>query len=250
MIPAARRPSQIALFTDFGEQGPYLGQMESVLYAEGLEQPVIRLLSNAPRCNPRAAAYLLAALAEATRLPTLFLSVVDPGVGGERLPLVVRSDRHWFVGPDNGLFSRLAVEAGDLEVRVIDWRPRRLSASFHGRDLFAPVAAGICRGTWAAGRKLSAARLVGADWPQSLAEVVYVDHYGNLMTGIRADALSPDALVRATGHRCRHARTFSDSDPGAVFWYENSIGLVELAVNSGSAGELLGLGIGDPVEVI
>jgi len=242
-------PCQVALFTDFGCQGPYLGQMESALYTAGIRQPIIRLLSDAPLFNPRAAAYLLAALASRMPAPTLFLSIVDPGVGGVRLPLAIRWCGHWFVGPDNGLFSRLQTKDKTMNVSVIEWLPERLSASFHGRDLFAPVAANICRGELVAGRTLSGSDMVGSDWPSDLAEVIYIDHYGNLFTGIRAESLEPGAVIDVGGYRITHACTFSELPPGTPFWYENSIGLVELAVNQGRAERHLGLKIGDRLTI-
>ncbi|MCP4992878.1 MAG: SAM-dependent chlorinase/fluorinase, partial [Gammaproteobacteria bacterium] len=92
-------PRLIALFTDFGSEGPYLGQMEAVLATSDIRLPCVNLLSNAPAFNPRASAYLLAALAEQMPAGTIFLAVVDPGVGGERLPLVVQTRQQWFIGP-------------------------------------------------------------------------------------------------------------------------------------------------------
>ncbi|WP_342748412.1 SAM-dependent chlorinase/fluorinase [Solemya velesiana gill symbiont] len=94
---------RIALFTDFGHQGPYLGQMKAVLADAGV--PVIDLQSDAPTFNPKASAYLLAAIRRNMPQCMLYLSVVDPGVGGERAPLIVWSGGDCFVGPDNGLFS-------------------------------------------------------------------------------------------------------------------------------------------------
>jgi S-adenosylmethionine hydrolase len=89
----------------------------------------------------------------------------------------------------------------------------------------------------------------GRDWPEDLERIVYVDHYGNLITGMRAGRLHRDALVRA-GHRdLRFARTFCEVAPGTAFWYENAFGLLELAVNQGEAGRLLGLRPGDAIEV-
>ncbi|MCB1871069.1 MAG: SAM-dependent chlorinase/fluorinase, partial [Gammaproteobacteria bacterium] len=113
-------PELIALFTDFGEAGPYSGQMEAVLLSSGVQIPVIRLLSDAPMCNPRASAYLLAPLAQQLPGNTLFLAIVDPGVGGSRLPLLVKTDHHWFVGPDNGLFSQIVKRAPGASVQAID----------------------------------------------------------------------------------------------------------------------------------
>ncbi len=241
------RPQCIALFTDFGEAGPYLGQMEMVLRAAGVTQPVVRLQSDAPAFDPRASAWLLAALVRQAPAPTLFLGVVDPGVGGERRPLLVGVDRHWFVGPDNGLFSRVVAEGDRCSIRVIDWRPERLSGSFHGRDLFAPVAAMVATGRPVPGHPV--ASLVGDDWPAELAQVIYIDVYGNACTGLRAEAMGRERVVVAGGRRITYARTFSEVPEGSAFWYANSLGLVEIAVNQGRADVELGLAIGSPVAV-
>jgi S-adenosylmethionine hydrolase len=132
----------------------------------------------------------------------------------------------------------------------IDWKPERLSASFHGRDLFAPVAAMLARGEPPPGRPHEDGADRRADWPDDLGEIVYVDHFGNAMTGLRAVMLPPDARLAAAGRVLARARTFSDRPPGAAFWYENSNGLAEIAVNQGRADRDLGLSIGVPVEIV
>ncbi|MDH3597421.1 MAG: SAM-dependent chlorinase/fluorinase, partial [Rhodospirillales bacterium] len=136
----------IVLFTDFGLDGPYVGQMKAVLHAEAPGVPLIDLMADAPAFDARAAAYLLAAYAPAFPAGCVFLAVVDPGVGGPRLPLAVEADARWFVGPDNGLLAPTARRAEAARTWQVTWRPDRLSASFHGRDLFAPVAARLALG--------------------------------------------------------------------------------------------------------
>ncbi|HLO74902.1 MAG TPA: SAM-dependent chlorinase/fluorinase, partial [Magnetospirillum sp.] len=136
----------IGLFTDFGSSGIYLGQVRSVLVGAAPQCPVVDLMSDAPAWNPRAAAYLLAALAPYWPADMVVMAVVDPGVGSKRLPLLAEIDGRWFVGPDNGLFAILARRAATCRTWAITWQPRALSASFHGRDLFAPVAARLAVG--------------------------------------------------------------------------------------------------------
>ena len=238
----------IALFTDFGLEGPYVGQMKAVLLSQAPGVAVLDLMADAPACDPRRAAYLLAALAPEMPAGTVLLCVVDPGVGTRRAAMVAELDGRWLVGPDNGLFEPLSRRAGSARFWEIAWRPERLSASFHGRDLFAPVAARLaaglspeaagCRPFTPAGRP---------DWPDDLAEVVYLDHYGNAMTGLRAATLSPEARLEVGGHRLLRARTFGDVPAGAAFWYENANGLAEIAVNGGNARQVLGLSLGFPV---
>ncbi|HEB97627.1 MAG TPA: hypothetical protein ENI96_14490 [Sedimenticola thiotaurini] len=245
MVEQSPYPQCIALFTDFGEAGPYLGQMEMVLHQAGIDVPVVRLQSDAPAFEPRAAAYLLAALVRQAALPTLFLGVVDPGVGGDRLPLLLRVDRHWFVGPDNGLFSRVAAQGRELAMAAVEWRPEHLSASFHGRDLFAPVAARVASGQKVETHPLDS--IVGLDWPDRLAEVIYIDPYGNACTGLPADTVDRSRSLMVAGKRIGHARTFGEVPAGTAFWYENSLGLLEIAVNRGRADVTLGLTVGSAV---
>ena len=239
----------IVLFTDFGLAGPYTGQMKAVLAREAPGVAVIDLFADAPTRNPRASSYLLAAYAPWFPPGTVFLAVVDPGVGGARAPIVAAADGRWFVGPDNGLFELVLRRATSATVQEIAWRPEQLSASFHGRDLFAPVAALIARGAAPALTPRPPESARRRHWPDDLAEIVYVDHYGNAMTGLRAQTLAPDARLGVAGASVPPAQTFSTVPEGQALWYENSCGLAEIAVNLGRADTALGLAIGSTVAV-
>lgn len=237
----------IVLFTDFGPFGPYQGEVRRVIHGIAPGQPIIELLNDAPAFNPKASAYLLAALVRDFPPGTVFLCVVDPSVGGGRLPVVAQADGKYFVGPDNGLFELLARRAAQSKFWKIDWRPAGLSATFHGRDLFAPVAARLALGEAPPG---AAFRPDGnADWPDDLAEVIYIDHFGNCWTGLRAASVGAKKVMRVWGLSLRRAATFSDLPPGEGFWFENSSGLIEIAVNKGRANAALGLNIGSAVEL-
>jgi S-adenosylmethionine hydrolase len=240
----------IVLFTDFGVEGPYTGQVKAVLYRTAPEIPVIELFGDAPMGRPKPAAYLLAAYGTWFPSGTVFLAVIDPGVGGPRSPVVIEADGRWYVGPDNGLFELVARRAASMRSWEILWRPEVLSASFHGRDLFAPVAGWLARGE----RPVDTlgAREIDrhADWPDDLPEIVYVDRYANAMTGLRGDLLPPGIRLEVSGRILIRARTFSDVPPGEAFWYENSNGLAEIAVNAGRAADTLELVIGSPVTVL
>ncbi len=241
----------IALFTDFGLEGPYTGQMQAVLHREAPGVPVVSLFSDLPPFDSQGAAYLLAAYAGEFPLDTVFLCVVDPGVGGPRAASILRADGRWYVGPDNGLLAIAARRAGHRRWWDVSRRPARLSASFHGRDLFAPVAARLARGEPPLGEGVAAEdRLLCTDWPDDLSRVVYVDRFGNAMTGLRAAVLGPGAILEAGGRRLGRARTFSDVAPGEAFWYENANGLAEIAVNTGRADRTLGIAPGDSIHVI
>ena len=239
----------IVLFTDFGLEGPYTGQMKAVLHQMAPGIPTIYLFADAPAGNPKAAAYLLAAYAQWFAAGTTFLCIVDPGVGGRRPPVILEADGCWYVGPGNGLFELVERRAAKARSFDIEWKPENLSASFHGRDLFAPVAAMLARGDAPPGapRKREDRRL---DWPDDLAEIVYVDHFGNALTGLRASMLPPEARLAVAGRALERATTFSDRPPGTAFWYENSNGLAEIAVNRGRADRDLGLIVGSAVQII
>jgi S-adenosyl-L-methionine hydrolase (adenosine-forming) len=240
----------ILLCTDFGLVGPYTGQMKAVLHQLAPGVPAIDLFADLPAAKPRPAAYLLAAYALWFPAGSVFLAVVDPGVGGARAALVVEADQRFYVGPDNGLFELAIRRAADLRVSQIGWRPAALSASFHGRDLFAPVAARLAAGDLSSSDLRPAEPLRFGDWPDDLPEIVYLDGYGNAMTGVRAATLPARARLAVSGREVTRARTFSDSPPGTPFWYENSNGLAEIAINSGSAATVLGLSVGTPVAIL
>ncbi len=239
----------IFLFTDFGAADIYAGQVKAVLQRHAPDVVVIDLLHDAPAFEVRASAHLLAAISMQIPPGGVTLAVVDPGVGGARDAVALAADDNWYVGPDNGLLSVLAARARVCACWRITWRPEPLSVSFHGRDLFAPVAAAIACGDFPAGKAESAARL-GVDFGGSdLSEIIYIDHYGNAFSGLRAQDLPRDARISVAGRSFDHARVFSAVPAGEVFWYSNSLGLVEIAGNSCSAAARLGLRIGQPVAV-
>lgn len=241
--------AMIVLFTDFGLTGPYTGQMRAVLARHAPGVPVIDLFADAPAFRPDLAASLLAAYAPALPADCIFLSVVDPGVGTGRGAVIVEADGQRFVGPDNGLFALVCRRARRVSAQSIGWRPERLSATFHGRDLFAPVAAALATGQAVEGQALAPATLDRPGWPDDLPRIVYIDVYGNAMTGLRAAGLPADTVLTVGARRIVRARTFADVPAGGLLWYENSNGLAEIAVNGGRADSACGLSVGDPVGI-
>ncbi|MBV6634128.1 MAG: SAM-dependent chlorinase/fluorinase [Alphaproteobacteria bacterium] len=250
----------IITFTDFGLSGPYLGQVRAVFAAEAPQVPVIDLFADAPAYDPMAASYLLAAYAPSLPDGSVFFCVVDPGVGGDRDPIMVAAGGRQFVGPDNGLFEgvlRQAEHAASTQgarppkAWRIDWRPERgLSDSFHGRDLFAPVTARLANGMRVDATPTAPGDLYRPDWPDHLARVIYIDHYGNAMIGLSQEDLAETDQLDVGGKLIQHARVFSDTETGHPFWYVNSNGLVEIAVNRGRADEALGLSVGFDVTIV
>ncbi len=239
----------IVLFTDFGATGPYVGQVKAVLAREAAGRPVIDLLHEAPAMNPRASAYLLAALAPSVKGDAVFMGVVDPGVGTARRALALKADGRWFVGPDNGLLDIVGMRAQAAEWWEIQWRPAELSATFHGRDLFAPMAARLARGEAPDGARCDSP-VPSRNWPADLAEVVYLDPYGNAATGLRARIVGPEVVLQANRRCFQPVTTFGDAPAGTAIWYENSNAHAELAISEGSAAGSCGLAIGTKVSVL
>lgn len=233
----------IVLFTDYGVTGPYTGQLEIMLRARAPDTSVINLCADVPRQNPKAAAYLLAALRQSLPQPAVWLCVIDPGVGtGRDRPVMMSLDDCWFVGPDNGLFDIVGRRAQRRTCFDISWRPATLSNSFHGRDLYAPVAAELAAGRRPAGELRD--WQPRHQWPADLNEIIYVDAFGNAITGMRATSLNAESRLVINGEILCYASTFGDVPEGTAFWYENSNGLVEVAVNCGNAIEQLELEVG------
>lgn len=242
------------VFTDFGWQGPYVGQLKAALYeaCPGAPPAVVDLMHDVPAHDVKAAAYLLPAVTAVCRPDAVIIAVVDPGVGSDRLATVVEADGRAFVGPDNGLFELVARRAADTRFWRITWRPEALSDSFHGRDLFAPVAARIaqegCQALHGDGILEPLDGLKACDWPDDALEVVYIDSFGNVMLGARASLFDRSSRFEAGGCLVSYARTFSEAPAGQAFWYENSQGLVEIAVNQDRADDVLNLSIGERIR--
>ncbi len=242
----------IALFTDFSLRDPYVGQMHAVLARSAPGVVVIDLFHEVPSFDIRAAAYLLPVYAAPHTLPPggVFVCVVDPGVGGARRPIMLEVEGRYYVGPHNGLFRVLTRRAGVTECREITWRPQQLSRSFHGRDLFAPVAAALSRGQTPESCVMPLDGATDERWPDDLDRILYVDHYGNAVTGIRAETLGSATVLQVRGALFPPAACFSDLPAGACCWYANANGLAEIAVNRGSAAAHFGLQLNDEVATV
>jgi S-adenosylmethionine hydrolase len=233
----------IVMATDFGLDGPYTGQVQAVLHRQAPGIPVISLFADLAAFDIQGAAYLLPPYTQGFAPGTVFLCVVDPGVGGARPGVMVRADGRWFVGPNEGLFAILARRVGQIECWELP-AAAGASASFHARDVFAPVAARLARGGGETGIAVSVDTLRRADWPDDLFRVLYIDRYGNAITGVRAETVPDDTVLRVGDYLLPRARTFSDVAPGTPFWYRNANGLVEIAVSRGDAARELGLRVG------
>ena len=242
----------IALFTDFGVTGPYVGQVKAVLARYSPDSVVIDLMHDAPVHNPRASSYLLSAFSASLPDGAVVLAVVDPGVGSsQRDAVVVKACNKYFVGPGNGLFGVLTQLDQKAKAYKIDTSTTHASATFHGRDIFAPVAAKLASGFELAGELTSVEPsqmpILG---PIDLTEILYIDHFGNAMTGLRGSSLSKRDKLSLNARLLSYANTFAEAEAGEPFWYVNSSGLVEIAVNCGRAVDYFNLRIGHTLDIV
>jgi S-adenosyl-L-methionine hydrolase (adenosine-forming) len=236
-----------ALTTDFGLSSPYVAQMKAVLLAAVPDVRLVDVTHDLPPQSLRHAEVVLRAAAFAFPLGTVHLVVVDPGVGTERRPIAVRSRGLTFVGPDNGVLG-IALEQPDAKAVVLD-RPELfrhpVSPTFHGRDIFAPVAAVLGKGlaledvgsaiTDAVPSRLPKLRREGG---RSYGETLVADSFGNLLTNI------PGAFVKGAvivaGKSARLVRTYHEGAQGEILALTGSDGYLEIAVRDSSAATVLG----------
>lgn len=238
------------MFSDFSVTDPYVGLMKLEIYRRTPNATIIDVCHDLPAFNPNASGRLLQALVKDLPENTIVLAVVDPGVGTDRKPLWLEIDGRHFVGPDNGLFARIVNEANEVNAHVIEFDKTKVSASFHGRDVFAPFAANLEIDNQPIAPFSDKNEIVGLDWSIELAEIIYIDHYGNAMTGISATSIYNNNQIYINNTTLSYARTFADVKPKQVFWYVNSLGLIEISGRNSSAAKALNVKVGTPVEIL
>ncbi len=252
----------VTLLSDFGSASPYPAAMKAVL-ATLCDATLIDISHDVPRHAVWQGAYLLAAVSPHVPAGTVHLAVVDPGVGTARQALIVTSGGQFFVGPDNGLLMPGARRVGQPRVFAVTDAATRgaVSATFHGRDLFAPVAAQLARGVPVASLAIPFAHYADLDFGIGRREaegligrVIYVDPFGNLITNIPSEYLQGLATtvivhVGANSLPARVARTYGDVDAGTAALLAGSDGALEVAVREGSAAALLDARAGVALQV-
>jgi S-adenosyl-L-methionine hydrolase (adenosine-forming) len=254
----------LTLTTDFGTRDAYVGIMKGVALGICPAARLVDLTHEVPAQTVRLGALLLRSAVEYFPAGTVHLAVVDPGVGSARQPVLVVTERALFVGPDNGL---LAPAAELLGVRAVYRLEREaffrqpVSHTFHGRDVFAPVAAHLAGGTPPAAFGAELAGLQPLDLPAPTVEagavhgeVIHVDHFGNLITNIPADVLAGfragSLSVRISEMTVTSlAPTYAAVPSGAFVAVIGSWGMLEVAVRDGSAAERLRAGLATRVSV-
>lgn len=259
--PPARRAPIITLLTDFGAGWGYPAQMKGVILGALPEARLVDISHEVPCFDVLAGALLLEACVPRFPAHAVHCAVVDPGVGTARRPIcLVDAEGRRLVGPDNGLFTPfLGPRARAFELASRRILPEPASATFHGRDLFAPAAAWLAAGGEPARLGPGVPDPVRLDWPEPErsgdtveGRCLGADGFGNLVTSIASRHLgkSPRVIeVRVAGRPARFVRTYGEGEAGELLALVGSGGRLEIAVREGSAAALTGLGRGAGVSV-
>lgn len=271
----------ISILTDFGLEDTYVAAMKAVIHSIAPAERILDLTHNIPPGDIARGAVELWRVSAVLPAGTVILGVVDPGVGTDRKAIAVQSSDFICVGPDNGLFSYLinaGVDYRTVELSNPEYHLDHSSTTFHGRDIFAPVAAHLARGVPLSEIgpaleglvRLPKPTLQVTDGTRIRGEILYADRFGNLVTSIGVLSKSKSSLyfkawvgggrsvetvnadpdvILPDGSSVPFAHAFGAVPEGALIAYIGSSGLLELAVNSGSASERTGLQRGQPVEL-
>jgi len=259
--------SLIALLTDFGTKDYYVGAVKAVLKRFCPRAELIDITHEIDPWSLLDAEYLLNCCFDDFPDGTIFLVVVDPGVGTERRPIIVKTRRFWFVGPDNGVFAEVAAKDPPTSAWAIvrvPWQTKS-SHTFHGRDIFAPVAAFLACGGSVEEVGEQVKGIVHLRKPETsfkdrslVGYVAHIDRFGNVATSIDSRLLQQAGvslgstlhiLVDGRRYTARFYRTFGEAAEGELIALINSCGVLELAVNRGRASDIIGVKVGTPLEI-
>ncbi|MCW5211304.1 SAM-dependent chlorinase/fluorinase [Desulfobulbus sp. TB] len=268
----------ITLTTDFGLVDPYLGQMKGAILRQNPTVQLVDLSHAIPRQNILEAALVLHSSYAFFPSGTVHLVVVDPGVGSQRRMLVAKGDSHYFVAPDNGIFSLLLRE--EIVDRVYQIEEKKLfaeavSATFHGRDIMGPIAAALAQGVpldkvgpetapaSCVSLALSALPVARITGQEIRGQVLQIDHFGNIRTTVRRQDLksfidrpqcTPQCHVQINGQHIQGLQdirsTYAEAKVGELLALIDSAGYLEIAVNQGSAAEYISCSVGDGVQIV
>jgi S-adenosylmethionine hydrolase len=253
----------ITLTTDFGNEDAYVGSMKGVILSINPRVQLIDIAHQLPAHHTLRAAYLLREVCPRFPEGTIHVAVVDPGVGGQRRPVLLKIEDRFYIGPDNGIFGLLLEDfalQGAWRLDNPEFFLAPVSQTFHGRDIFAPVAAHLTTGVPPASFGPTLADPKGWPFPphheetaELRGQVVWVDRFGNCITNLAEKVVSRWAqgatyVIRAASKRIEYVSTSYESIPkGESLALFNSMGFLEIACNQARADQTLSLAEGDPV---
>jgi S-adenosylmethionine hydrolase len=259
----------ITLLSDFGTQDYFVGAMKGVILTRSPKSVLVDITHAIPPQAIRAAAFALSVAYRNFPDGSIHLAVVDPGVGSDRRPILIEAGAHLFVGPDNGLFSFVLEEVPDARIRHLtnsDYFLPNPSATFHGRDIFAPVAAALAEGvspedlgpTILDPIRFETVRCETLADGTLTGRIIHIDHFGNCVTNLPWDRLPPYSVARPFSLQVKEfqirklARSYREgaTDPGTPFLIYGSAGFLEISVESISAARQLEIRVGEPVRLV
>lgn len=256
--------STITMMTDFGLVEPYVAVMKGVILSIAPNASLVDLTHAVPPQDVRRAAFLLSTAIDYFPAGTVHVVVVDPGVGGERRPIAVQTDRACFLAPDNGVLTlALTRQRAEVIIHLTNsdyWLPE-VSATFHGRDIFAPVAAYLALGVPIGELgvpiddvvRLPAAEPARQPDGSVHGRVQHIDRFGNCVTNVPSHMLRLDTpfVVKVAGSSIRGiSPTYTAAEPGIALSLIGSSGFLEIAVCDGNAAEQLDVHVGDTVLIV
>ncbi len=258
----------VTLLSDFGLKDPYVAEMKAVILSISPEARIVDITHEIEKFNIRMGAFVLASVAPYFPLNTVHVAVVDPGVGTKRRPVIVETERGFYVGPDNGLLMLAAHKEGIVKVYHIvnpKYMLSRVSRTFHGRDIFAPAAAHLAAGTSPSEFGPAIRDYVFPEFakPQAgkgevVGEVLHVDGFGNIISNISAEDLERagfregDSLLVRLGAKTltlRFCSAYGEVPAGAALAIIGGSGFLEVAVNRGSASRTFKAKVGGSFQV-
>lgn len=251
----------ITLLTDFGTKDYFVGAMKGTILSINPQAQIFDISHEIAPQDVRSAAFTLLNYYKTFPPQTIHVCVIDPGVGSERSAILAETENYFFVAPDNGLLSFiLAEENVSRVVKLTNEKFFRhpVSNTFHGRDIFVPVAAHLSKGISVKefGREIKDFVRFENVKPNLIseneieAEIIHIDHFGNLITNLKAENLPPQFVLQVNKHRIENLRQhFSEAEPGEVFSIIGSAGFLEIVAFMDSAKRLLNVKIKDSVYV-
>jgi S-adenosylmethionine hydrolase len=261
-------PRIITLLTDFGTEDYFVGAMKGVILTRSPAAVIVDITHAIPPQDVRAGTFTLGAVYDNFPTGSIHLAVVDPGVGSDRRPVLVEAAGHLFVGPDNGLFSMILDRVPDGKVRHVtnnDYFLPNPSSTFHGRDIFAPVAAALAQGL----RPEELGPIIQdpvrfgfaeceslMDGSSMVGRVIHIDHFGNCVTNFAWDQLQPLLTARSLCLRVKEyeihqlSRNYSEATAGEPFVIIGSAGFLEISLRCSSAARELKITVGDSVNLV
>ncbi len=249
----------ITLLTDFGTRDYFVGAMKGAILSINRQAEIIDITHEIPPQDIRAAAFTLLNYYKTFPKNTIHLCVVDPGVGSERRAILVKTKDYYFVAPDNGLLSYIFEREADLRVFELTnnkFFAENISQTFHGRDVFAPIAAHLSKGinTEEFGMEITNFIRFESSKPQKISEtetaaaIIHVDNFGNLVTNLKSAYLPARFMLEINGKEIKKIRKFyAEAESEELFMIFGSAEFLEIAAFQNSATDLLKVKNGDPV---